>query len=240
MLEKIRTLAHEWPGSGYRMIHDRLRASGVVINHKRVLRLWHQAGLDRRPRNRRRRQRRSEIDALIPTARVNERWALDFLADRLENGQPYRIVAVIDVHSRECVAIEAARSIPAWRLVNVIDRAAALRGVPNMITVDNGPELTSTALKSWAAANDVTLRYSRPGKPTDNPFIESFNSRLRAECADLWWTQTIKEANELINEWKNRYNQERPHRSLGRATPASFAKTSRWTDYKPPVERVAS
>lgn len=240
MLEKIRTLAYEWPGSGYRMIHDRLRTSGVVINHKRVLRLWHQAGLDRRPKNRRRRQRRSEIDVLTPTSQVNERWALDFLSDRLESGQPYRIVAVMDVHSRECVAIEAARSITAWRLVDVIDRAAARRGVPNMITVDNGPELTSNALRSWAAANGVVLRYSRPGKPTDNPFIESFNSRLRAECADLWWTQTIKEANELINDWKKRYNEDRTHRSLGRVTPASFAKTSQWIDFKLPVDRVAS
>lgn len=178
---------------------------------------------------------------LTPTTQVNERWAVDFLSDRLESGQPYRIVALIDVHTRECVAIEAARSMPAWRLVDVIDRAALRRGVPNMITADNGPELTSNALRSWAAANGVVLRYSRPGKPTDNPFIESFNSRLRAECADLWWTQTIKEANQLINDWKKRYNEERSHRSLGRrVTPASFAKTSRWIDFKMPVERVAS
>ena len=222
------------------MVHDRLRISGLVVNHKTIWRLWREAGLNRRIKHRRRQRRPGAIEQLADTQKINERWALDFLADRLENGQSYRIAAIIDVHSRECIAIQAARSIPAWRLVDLIDRTAVVRGVPQMITVDNGPELTSKALTAWAAANSVVLRYSRPGKPTDNPFIESFNARLRAECANLWWTETINEANQLLNEWRNEYNNDRPHRSLGRVTPASFAKKSTWIDYKAPLERVAS
>jgi putative transposase len=228
-------MATEWPGSGYRMIHDRLRARGVMINHKRVLRLWRELALDRRSRRPRRRIVRHAVPALAPPQRANERWALDFLSDRLENGQPYRILAVIDVHTRECVTIHAARSMPSWRVVRTLDRAAAVRGLPVMITLDNGPELTSKALTDWATANTVVLRYSRPGTPTDNPFIESFNARLRAECADLWWTTSIADANEMLCAWTTRYNDERPHRSLGRLPPKSFAKTTRWTEYRVPI-----
>src|SRR5437867_7214547 len=166
VLKRIRTLASEWIGVGYRIVHDRLRAEGMVVNHKRVLRLWRQAGLDRRIKRRRPRIRRDPVPQLEAAQRANERWALDFLSDRLENGQPYRILAIVDVCTRECLAITAARSMPAWRVVAVLDGLALVRGLPDMITLDNGPELTSKALRIWAAANNVTLRYSRPGTPT--------------------------------------------------------------------------
>lgn len=236
---RIKELATDWCGSGYRMIHDRLRAEGVVVNHKRVLRLWRIAGLDRRVKRKRRRLSGHPKPALSPPARANERWAVDFLSDRLENGRPYRILALLDVYTRECVAVVAAAGMPAWRVVNTMDRAATVRGVPHMITMDNGPELTSHSLNQWATANGVTLRFSRPATPTDNPFIESFNARLRAECADLWWTSSIADANEMLTNWKNRYNHERSHGSLKRLTPAQFAKAAQWVDYRPPVEMDA-
>lgn len=104
-----------------------------------------------------------------------------------------------------------------------------------MITTDNGPELTSKAVTVWAITNQVTLRYSRPGTPTDNPFIESFNARLRAECADLWWTDSIADANTLLEQWRHRYNHQRPHRSIGRIPPARFASRAPWINYRPPT-----
>lgn len=235
LLHRIHQMASDWCGVGYRMIHDRLRQEGICINHKRVLRLWRLLGLERHPKKRRTRLR-SAVVALPSPQRANERWALDFLTDRLENGQPYRILALMDVYTRECIAIVAARSMPAWRVVATVDRACVVRGVPNMITTDNGPELTSKAFTEWGTRNRVSVRYSRPGKPTDNPFIESFNARLRAECADLWWTQSIGEANQLLAMWRDRYNNERPHRSIGRRTPAHYARSVEWIDYRSPVE----
>ena len=125
--------------------------------------------------------------------------------------------------------------MPAWRVVAVLDGLALVRGLPDMITLDNGPELTSKALRIWAAANNVTLRYSRPGTPTDNPFIESFNSRLRAECADLWWTESIADANEMLGNWRKHFNNERSHLSIGRVPPSQFAKSVAWVNYRQPV-----
>lgn len=233
-------MATDWCGVGYRMIYDRLRNEGLRINHKRVLRLWRSLGLDRKPKRRRTQLRGSRAATALPAAeRVNERWAVDFLSDRLENGQPYRIIAVIDVYTRECVAIQAARSMPSWRVVAALDRAAMVRGVPYMITTDNGPELSSKAVTDWAARNQVILRYSRVHTPTDNPFIESFNARLRAECADLWWTVSIEEANQVLAAWRRRYNEERPHRSIGRVPPSRYARTATWITYRAPRERTA-
>ena len=234
MAEKIRELSTEWIGSGYRMIYDVLREQGERVNHKRVLRLWRLQGLNRQSKRRRPRMKRT-ASTLAASSRANERWALDFLSDRLENGQPYRMLAVIDVLTRECVALLASRSMTAWRVVKTLDALALIRGVPNMITLDNGPELISEALKHWALTNGVTLRYSRPGTPTDNPFIESFNSRLRAECADLWWTESIPDVNLLLSAWRERYNMKRPHRSIGRIPPSKFAKAAPWIEYKAPV-----
>lgn len=235
LLHRIRQMASDWCGIGYRMVHDRLRQAGICVNHKRVLRLWRVLGLQHHPKKRRTRLRSIAVTLTSPRC-ANERWALDFLTDRLENGQPYRILAVIDVYTRECIAILAARSMPAWRVVATVDHASVVRGVPNMITTDNGPELTSKAFTEWGSRNQVTLRYSRPGKPTDNPFIESFNARLRAECADLWWTQSISEADQLLARWRDRYNNERPHRSIGRTPPAQFARNVKWIDYRLPVD----
>jgi putative transposase len=233
-------MADEWCGVGYRMIHDRLRNEGLQVNHKRVLRLWRELRLDRRTKPRRRRANSRKTVPSLPAAQsANERWAIDFLLDRLENGQPYRIIAVIDVHTRECVAIEAARSMPSWRVIAVLERTASIRGVPQMITSDNGPELTSHAVRDWAGRNAVTIRYSRVHTPTDNPFIESFNARLRAECADLWWTTSIKEANQLLADWRRRYNEQRPHRSIGRIPPSRYARTVPWIVYKAPVVTTA-
>ena len=238
LIERVSELAGEWSGSGYRRIIDRLRAEGVVVNHKRVERLWREAGLTIKKREKRR-LLVSLVQRLEKASKANERWALDFLSDRLENGATYRILAIIDVFTRECVAIDVARSMPAKRVVQVLERTATLRGLPSMLTTDNGPELISTALARWGADNEVTLWKSRPGTPTDNPFIESFNARLRAECVDLISIESIDEARWVLEQWRRRYNEQRGHSSLGRLTPANFAKTAPWVDYRVPVARTA-
>ena len=171
---------------------------------------------------------------------ANERWALDFLADSLSNGKQYRILAVIDVVTRECIALSASRSMPATRVVTALERIALLRGVPRTITVDNGPELVSRHLRTWAARNEVKLSYSRPGTPTDNPFIESFNGRLRAECSELWYIDSVEEAQSVLDAWRRHYNQVRGHGSLKRQTPNGFAAATTWIDYRPPVDVLSA
>lgn len=233
----MRTLLAEAPSAGYRTILDRLRDRGLRVNHKRIERLWHEHGLGR-PRKTGGRQQRRRIDGseLPKATRANERWAVDFLADRLENGTSYRILAVVDVMTRECLGLFASRSMPASRVVAAFERIALLRGVPTMITMDNGPELISHLLRNWAQTNGVILRYSRPGTPTDNPFIESFNARLRSECSELWWIERIDEAQDVLDRWRREYNEVRRHGSLRRQTPKVFAADAPWIDYRPPVE----
>lgn len=238
LIERVRELAGEWSGSGYRRIIDQLHAEGVLVNHKRVERLWREAGLAIKKRKKRR-LLVSLVQRLEKATKANERWALDFLSDRLENGATYRILAIIDVFTRECVAIDVARSMPAMRVVQVLERTATLRGLPSMLTTDNGPEFISTALARWGADNEVALWKSRPGTPTDNPFIESFNARLRAECVDLISIESIVEARWVLEQWRQRFNEQRGHGALGRLTPASFAKTAPWIDYRAPIARTA-
>lgn len=241
LIKLIHKLSAENPRSGYRAVLDQLRARGLRINHKRLERLWHEQRLARPRKTKRRQQRRVSGQSTLPKAtRANERWALDFLADSLSNGKQYRLLAVIDVVTRECVGLVASPSMPASRVVKALERIALVRGVPEMITVDNGPELISRHLRSWAERNHVTLRYSRPGTPTDNPFIESFNARLRDECSELWFVDSIEEAQAVLDEWRRRYNDVRGHGSLGRKTPAAFAATAPWVDYRPPVDIVSA
>lgn len=222
LLARIRALATEWPGVGYRVIHFRLREEGERVNHKRVLRLWRQIERPKR-RMRRARMAASVVAALAQPQRNNERWALDFLSDRLADGRTYRILAVIDVYTRLCLALTAARSMPAVAVVRCLHQLVKTHGAPSMVTVDNGPELVSKAMSEWATQNNVVLRFSRPGTPTDNPFIESFNARVRAECTDIWWTDTIAEADAALHAWRHRYNTQRPHGALGGLPPARFA-----------------
>lgn len=214
------------------MIADRLRAKGVVINDKHVERLWRETGLSSfRPRRTSRKGARRPSLLAAPSA-ANERLALDFVSDRLANGHAYRMLAVIDVFTRECLAIDLGRSMPASRVVAILDRIAAVRGLPRTITTDNGPEFINTTLDRWARTNGVQHSRSRPGTPTDNPFIESFNARLRAECVDLWWTESIREGQASVDAWRHRYNRLRPHGSLGRRTPNAFAATAPWIAFR--------
>jgi putative transposase len=232
LIAKMRELADEWRGSGYRTITDQLLAAGWVVNKKRVERVWREQAMGKAGRVRRLRVASTQPRLLPAADAVNQRWALDFVADRLSDGKPYRMLAVIDVYSRECLALVAAQSLPASKVIKILELIASTRGLPDMITTDNGPEFISKELERWCAVNQVEHWRSRPGTPTDNPFIESFNARLRSECGDLWWNDTISEAQAALTAWRHRYNQKRGHSSLGRRTPESFAKDSRWVSFR--------
>ena len=202
-----------------------------MINRKRVARIYREYGLGVTRKAKTYKRIRGSEPAEQAT-RANESWAMDFLADRLENGHKYRIFSLLDRHTRECLALEARRSMPAQRVVEFLDGVAAVRGLPDRIRIDNGPEFISHALRQWAERNGVRLEFIEPGRPMQNGHIESFNGRLRAECADLWWTETLSEAQTALDEWRCRYNERRDHSSLGDVTPIAYAKMAEWVPFR--------
>lgn len=162
----------------------------------------------------------------IPSVRQNECWSMDFVADQLFNGQKLRCLTIVDNHTRLCPAIGVGFRYTACNVVNTLEQAVKRYGKPDCIRVDNGPEFISKELDLWAYANNVTLDFSRPGKPTDNAFIESFNSCFRQECLNQHWFLSLDDAQEKIEAWRNEYNEVRPHSALGDLTPTFFAATN--------------
>lgn len=223
--ERLRELSTEYPRYGYRMLTDKLRQEGEVINHKRVYRIYREEALQL-PKRRRKRIRSAKRVPLAPSASLNERWAMDFVHDMLADGRRFRIFTVIDQFSRECLAAEAAISIPGLRATRVLDTIALRRGYPKVIVSDNGPEFTGRDLDCWASRHGVRLHFIQPGKPTQNAFIESLNGTLRVECLSADWFTDLEDARTKVTAWQREYNDCRPHSSVGRIPPAVFAASA--------------
>lgn len=219
---RLRELALSRPRYGYRRLHVLLRREGFVLNHKRTYRLYCLEDLIVR---RRRGKRKLVSGARVPPKKplqINERWSMDFVSDVLSNGRRIRMLTVLDCFSRESLAIYVARSLPSRTVTQVLEQAIAIRGAPAMITIDNGPEFTSQHFDEWAFTRKIQLDYIRPGKPTENGYIESFNGKLRDECLDTSWFGSLEEARNVIETWRTEYNETRPHSSLGNLAPAQF------------------
>lgn len=220
---RLRELAGVRVRAGYRQLHVYLRREGWKINHKRVYRLYSLEGLAlklKRPR----RHRSAVVRVGRPMAtRRDEQWAMDFMHDTLMGATAIRILTVIDVFSRECVALVAARRFSGGQVAEILTEAGRHRGaLPETIRVDNGTEFTSKELDHWAYWNKVRLDFSRPGKPADNCFAEAFNGSLRRECLSQHWFISLEDAQGTLDLWKEDYNNHRPHSSLGRIPPAEF------------------
>lgn len=202
-----------------------LRREGILVNHKRVERLYREEGLSLRKRKRR---KTAAIDRItIPAAEApNERWSMDFVTDSVVTGRRFRILTIVDDYSRECPAVEVDTSLGGNRVVSVLNRLSETRGLPKVITMDNGPEFAGKALDEWAYRNGVKLNFIRPGKPVENAFAESFNGRLRDECLNENWFLSVKEARYIIELWRKDYNEARPHSSLNGLTPKEFAEST--------------
>ena len=207
---------------GYRRLHVLLGREGWKVNHKRVYRLYKQEGLELRLRTKKKRVSSPRIPC-PPAMAPGERWSLDFVSDRLADGRPFRVLTLVDNVSRVSPALEADFSLSGKRVTQVLDRAAALYGLPKALCIDNGPEFSGRELDAWAYRQGVNLCFSRPGKPTDNAFVESFNGRFRQECLNTHWFESIEEARATLEIWRKEYNTERPHTSLGLKTPAEYA-----------------
>ena len=220
---RLRELAAVRVSAGYRPLHTLLQREGWRVNHKLVERLYREEGLTLRRKKRRR--RKSAVKRQVPgmPSRLNERWAMDFMHDTLADGRTVRVFTVVDVFSRECVALVAGRGFKGEDVGRILSDAGQERGAfPEMISVDNGTEFTSKALDHWAYWNKVKLNFSRPGKPGDNPHIEAFNSLVRRECLSQHWFIDLKDAQEVLDRWRLDYNTVRPHGSLQRSTPAQY------------------
>lgn len=219
-------LAGERRRFGYRRLHVLVRREGVRANHKRVYRLYSEAGLAVR-RRKRRHGVAIERQALELPSGPNEVWSMDFVSDALASGRRIKVLTIVDDFSKESVDLVADFGISGHYVTRVLDQAARFRGYPKAIRTDQGPEFTGKALDQWAYKHGVQLKLIQAGKPTQNAFIESFNGRFRDECLNDHWFTGLAEARILIAAWRRDYNQHRPHSALGYQTPAEFAAKHR-------------
>lgn len=221
--ERIKAHAADRPRWGYRRIHVLLCREGWRVNQKRVYRLYRDEGLAVR---RKRKYRRSQAPRLVREGLtgINQRWCLDFISDTLSSGRTFRCLSVVDEFSRECLGIHVAHSIPSVAVIEALERLREGRGLPEVLISDNGSEFTSRAFDTWAYARGVKLTHIQPGKPVQNAFIESFNGSLRDECLNLHWFGKLPDAKQVIELWRQDYNQVRPHSSLQGLTPEAWTE----------------
>ena len=219
---RLKDLAAARVRYGYERLHTLLRREGWQINLKRVYRLYHEEGLSLRLKTKKKRISGRRVPLSRPAA-PNECWSMDFVHDRLADGRPFRVLTLVDNFSRVSPAIECDFSFNGPRVVAVLERLKE-NGLPQTIKVDNGSEFISKVVDAWAHRNGVKLEFSRPGKPTDNAYIESFNGKLRTECLDQNWFASLQEVKEKLNAQRKEHNTQRPHSALNFQTPEQFLR----------------
>lgn len=222
--DKIIALAQRHRRYGAGMIYLKLRQSGELVNHKRVERLYTQAGLQVKKRKRKKIALNERHPLQRPT-QANQVWSMDFVFDRTAEGRSIKSLTVVDDATHEAVAIAPERALGGNQLVRILEGLASTRGLPNAIRTDNGKEFCSRAMLTWAHARGVRLFLIEPGKPNQNAYIESFNGRFRDECLNEHWFTSLQHARVVVEAWRREYNEERPKKSLGGLTPAAYAQT---------------
>ena len=222
---RIRELAVTRIRYGCQRIHILLRREGWLVNHKKTHRIYCPEGLNLRAKRPRRNVTARHRRARPAVTAVDQYWSMDFVADNLFNGRRIRALTVVDNFSRECVAIEVGQGLRGDDVVAVMERLRQINNrVPQRLQTDNGSEFISKSLDRWAYENRVTMDFSRPGKPTDNALVESFNGSLRDECLNVHWFLSLEDAREKIEHWRQEHNQYRPHSSLNNQTPGEFVQ----------------
>lgn len=225
---RILALAQRYKRYGVGMIHLKLRQAGMLVNYKRVERLYRLEKLQVR-RRKRKKIPVGDRQPLLRPSRANEVWSMDFVFDRTADGRVLKALVIVDDATHEAVAIDVERAISGHGVARVLDRLALNRGLPQVIRTDNGKEFCGKAMLGWAHARGVTLRLIEPGKPNQNAYVESFNGRLRDECLNEHWFTSLR-ARTVIETWRREYNEERPKNALGGLTPEAYAKTLAGSD----------
>ena len=219
--EQLVELASERPRFGYRRLGVLLARQGERVNHKRLFRVYRQAGLSVK---RTRRKKLLRVGVAQPVlSQPNQEWSLDFVCDALATGRAVRILSVVDNFTRECLALETDTSFASPRVTRILDDVIIQRGVPKALRMDNGPELTSRHFLAWCLERNIAMHHIQPGKPMQNGHVESFNGRLRDECLNANWFRNLFDARHKIAVWRDDYNGARPHSSLAYRTPDEFA-----------------
>jgi len=225
LVKEMKALAAKQPRFGYRRIAALLRAQGWDVNDKRVHRLWRREGLKVPVRQRKRRRLGHSANSCTRrrAERMNQVWTYDFVHDRTEDGKLLKILTIVDEYTRECLDLVVARSITAQAVIAALARLVTLRGAPEAIRSDNGPEFIAAAVRAWLQSMHVSTLFIAPGSPWENAYIETFNGKLQDELLQGELFTSMVEASWLIERWRREYNEERPHSSLGYQTPARFA-----------------
>jgi len=218
---------------GYRRVHVLLRREGWDINLKKTHRVYRELGLQLRNKTPKRRVKAKLRDDRRQATQPNETWAMDFVHDQLASGKKIRVLTIVDTFSRYAPAIDPRFTYRGEDVVHTLEKICIETGYPSSIRVDQGSEFISRDLDLWAYANGVTLDFSRPGKPTDNAFIEAFNGRFRAECLNAHWFMSLEDAREKMEDWRKYYNEVRPHGAIGQKVP--IALLNRGGSASPPL-----
>lgn len=219
--ERLKVLAGKRCRFGYRRLGYLLAREGIKPNHKKLYRIYREEGLSVRKRKGRKRALGTRRPMLVPD-RPNQRWSLDFVSDSFTNGRRFRVLCVIDDFTRECVALVADTSLSGFRVCRELDKAIKEHGRPHTIVSDNGTEFTSNAILKWSDEHGINWHYIAPGKPMQNGFVESFNSKLRDECLNEYLFRDIHEARRIIKDWQQDYNHHRPHSTHDGLSPIGF------------------
>lgn len=222
--QRMREIAHTRVRYGYRRVHVLLRREGWQLGRNQAYRLYVEEQLQLRSKLPKRRKMVMQRRQRVQPRRGGEVWTMDFVADELGHGGKFRILTVVDVFTRQALAIEAGSRLKGEHVVEVLNRLVALHGAPKYVFVDNGSEFTGRLMDLWAYHHGVRLDFSRPGKPTDNALVESFNGSLRDECLNVHWFETLTEARRVLEAWRRDYNESRPHSALDDLTPAEYGR----------------
>ncbi len=226
LMKRIKEIAETRVRYGYRRIHVLLRREGWEVNVKRVCRLYREMGLQLRNKTPKRRVKaKLRADRTTATA-PNEIWAMDFVHDQLFDGKKIRVLTIVDTFTRMAPAIDVRQNYRGCDVVETLERVSLEIGYPKTIRLDNGPEFISKDLDLWAFMKGVTLDFSRPGKPTDNAFIESLNGKFRAECLNANWFLSLDEARRKCEAWRRDYNEVRPHSAIGNKVPMELHRAA--------------
>jgi putative transposase len=220
--ERLKCLALERTRWGLPRLIALLRREGFMDNHKKIERLYNEAGLQLPKRVKHKKIRHLRL--VLPAAQKrNHMWAMDFVSDKFFEGRRFRCFTLLDIYTHECLRIEVDTSIPSEKIVNILNQLKITRGLPEILICDNGPEFISQNLDFWSYQNKVQIKFIQPGKPVQNAFIESFNGKFRYECLSEHWFTSLPQARKEIEIWRLDYNHNRPHRSLNMKTPNEFA-----------------
>lgn len=237
---RLREIAREHTRWGYRRAAVQLRREGFLVNHKRVQRLWRQEGLrvPQKARKRRRGHSSEQDGARRRASRPREVWALDFQFDATNDGRQLKCLNVLDEFTRQALASEVCRSCDADGILRVLDRLQAEQGAPQFLRMDNGPEMIAHALKDWCRQAHAGTIYIEPGSPWENPYVESFHSRMRDEHWNIEEFCTLTEARILTEQWRIEYNTIRPHSALAGLAPDEFA--AKWDSHHHQIQQKLS